>query len=81
MPDYDHWGVKVGPVIVGGSSEKRPKTRSDRRSALFCWAITVFLIALASPITGVVLIILTAIYLAGRSTPADTSTTDERKQP
>jgi MFS superfamily sulfate permease-like transporter len=78
MPDHDILGVKIGPVVVARATEKTPKTQAQRNGNLICWALTVLLIAFASPITGVVLVILTAIYLAARTAPTDP---DERKQP
>lgn len=77
VADQDIWGVKVGPVIVGGTSERRPKTRADSRRNLILWGLTVFFIGTASPVTAFVLVILTAIYLAAYTAPTD----DERNHP
>lgn len=78
MPDHSFHGVKVGPVIVGKTVEKRPKTQADRHNGLICWGFTVLLIAWNAPFLGVILVLLTAIYLAARTAP---SNHDERNAP
>lgn len=77
--DKDVWGVKVGPVIVGGVTDRRPPTKSDRHWSLAAWIITVLLIGSASPMLGVILILGTAIYLAAATAPS--GDTDEGNQP
>lgn len=78
VADQEHWGIKVGPVIVGGSSERRPATRADHRRNLIIWGFTVFFIGTASPMAAFVLVILTAIYVAAYTAPTDP---DERDNP
>lgn len=76
----DVWGIQVGPVIVGGVEDRKPKTASDRRWALATWIITVLLIGSAAPMLGVILILGTAIYLAAATAPSG-STDEGKNQP
>ncbi|HEX8321636.1 hypothetical protein [Longimicrobium sp.] len=69
MTDKDIWGVKIGPVMVGGATDRKPKTKADRWWQLVGWIIVVALIASASPVLGVVLIFGTAIVVAAVTAP------------
>lgn len=73
MTDKDIWAVKVGPVVVGGVSERKP---DSPLFTLLAWAVTVFLVGTVAPFLAIVLIILSAMFLAVKTAPAD----DERTQ-
>lgn len=76
MPEHKIWAAKVGPVVVGGISERKPQTSGAK---LFGWFGAAVLIGFAvSPVLGFVMIILTAIFLAAiTAAHAD----DERTHP
>jgi hypothetical protein len=78
MADYDHTSVRVGPVTVGRTTERKPKTKADRRNAWICWAITVVLIAQVAPFLGVILVLASAIYAAAHTAPTENT---HREQP
>jgi hypothetical protein len=78
MSDHKISAVKVGPFIAGSITERKPRTREDRKVALISWIITVCFIAQAAPFVGFVLVIGTAIFLAVHTAPSDP---DERTQP
>jgi hypothetical protein len=69
MTDKDIWAVKAGPFVVGGVTERTPRSPL---STLLCWMITVALVAGAvHPLLGVVSVIVSAMILAAKSAPAE----------
>jgi hypothetical protein len=69
MPDQDIWAVKVGPLVVGEVTERKPEPAWIKPLA---WFLAVLLVAISvSPLLGVVVIIGAAILVAARTAPAD----------
>lgn len=67
---HDIWAVKVGPVMVGGVEKRKPETLSDLRWNIAAWVVAIVLIGSASPLAGIVGIIMAAIWLAAKTAPA-----------
>jgi hypothetical protein len=77
MSDMEIRATKIGPFVSGTIREKQPRTAAERRTRLICWILTCLVLASASPMLGVILILTTAMYLAATTAP-DSSTPDER---
>lgn len=77
MSDHEIRAVKIGPVIRGSITEKRPRTVEERRTNLIVWWLTIFLAGTASVPVALVLGTLTVLYLLFHS-PAPTDSTTER---
>lgn len=69
--------MKIGPVVTGTISEERPPTREERRTRMFLWWVTIFLVGTGSIPVALVLAALTVLYLLFRPVP----TADERTTP
>jgi len=76
MSEHSTVGVQVGPVFVASTRERKPAQDESPRTKWVLWAITVFLLAQASPLAGVVLILGTAVWAAGHYAPKSGTTSD-----
>jgi hypothetical protein len=71
VSDYRINAVKIGPVVSGSVTEKRPATREERRTRMLLWWVTIFVMGTGSVLVALILATLTVLFLLFRPVQTD----------
>lgn len=63
--------MKIGPVLTGSVTAKRPATREERRTRMFLWWVTIFVVGTGSVLAALLLATLTILFLLFRPAQTD----------